>query len=124
MAVAQTTGTQNGSLASGNMDQHLHNPSCLILSHSHIGTTRRPTGLLERAERWRLMSLFFVHWEPKLGIGTEVSDIALVPLTREGATTMQVNYGVKALGCGPQTMQQPVRVSGLTRVLTRPHPPR
>ena len=36
LAVAQETGTQNGTLLSGNMDQHLHNPSCLILSHSHL----------------------------------------------------------------------------------------
>ena len=27
---------QNGTLVSGNMDQNLHNPSCLILTHSHI----------------------------------------------------------------------------------------
>ena len=31
MAVAQRTGTQNGTLVSGNMDQHLRNPSCVIL---------------------------------------------------------------------------------------------
>ena len=36
MAVAQKTGTQNGTLVSGNMDQNLRNPSCLILSHAHI----------------------------------------------------------------------------------------
>ena len=36
MAVAQKTGTQNGTLVSGNMDQNLRNPSCLILSHTHI----------------------------------------------------------------------------------------
>ena len=36
LAVAQKTGTQNGRLVSGNMDQHLRNPPCLILSHSHL----------------------------------------------------------------------------------------
>ena len=36
VAVAQKTGTQNGTLASGNMDQNLRNPSCLILSHTHV----------------------------------------------------------------------------------------
>ena len=29
-------GTPNGTLVSGNMDQNLRNPSCLILSHTHI----------------------------------------------------------------------------------------
>ena len=38
VAVAQTTGTQNGTLASPNMDQHLRTPSCLILSHGHVLT--------------------------------------------------------------------------------------
>ena len=38
MAVAQKTGTQNGTLVSGNMDQNLRNPSYLILSHTHIGS--------------------------------------------------------------------------------------
>ena len=36
LAVAQKTGTQNGTLVSGNMDQNLRNPSCLILSHTHF----------------------------------------------------------------------------------------
>ena len=36
MAAAQQTGTQNGSLVSGNMDQNLRNPPCLILSHSQM----------------------------------------------------------------------------------------
>ena len=27
---------QNGTLVSGNMDQNLRNPSCLILSHTHV----------------------------------------------------------------------------------------
>ena len=36
MAVAQKTGTQNGTLVSGSMDQNLRNPSCLILSHTHM----------------------------------------------------------------------------------------
>ena len=27
---------QNGTLASGNMDQNLRNPSCLILSHAQV----------------------------------------------------------------------------------------
>ena len=27
---------QNGTLVSGNMDQNLRNPSCLILSHTHM----------------------------------------------------------------------------------------
>ena len=35
-AVAPKTGTQNGTLGSGNMDQNLRNPSCLILSHTHV----------------------------------------------------------------------------------------
>ena len=37
MAVAHKTGTQNRTLVSGNMDQNLRNPSCLILSHTHMG---------------------------------------------------------------------------------------
>ena len=36
MAVAQKTGTINETLLSGNMDQNLRNPCCLILSHTHI----------------------------------------------------------------------------------------
>ena len=36
MAVAQKTDTQNGTLVSGNMDQNLRNPSCLILSHTQM----------------------------------------------------------------------------------------
>ena len=28
---------QNGTLLSGNMDQNLRTPSCLILSHTHLG---------------------------------------------------------------------------------------
>ena len=30
-----STGTQNGTLESGSMDQNLRNPSCIILSHIH-----------------------------------------------------------------------------------------
>ena len=29
-------GTKNGTLVSGNMDQHLRNYCCLILSHTHM----------------------------------------------------------------------------------------
>ena len=36
MAVAQKKRYQNGTLVSGNMDQNLRNPSCLILSHTRI----------------------------------------------------------------------------------------
>ena len=36
MAVAPKTNT-NGSLASGNIDQNLRNPCCLILSHTRMG---------------------------------------------------------------------------------------
>ena len=38
MAVAQKTGTENGTLVSGSMDQNPRNPSCLILSHTQIGS--------------------------------------------------------------------------------------
>ena len=30
------TGAKNGTLVSGNIDQNLRNPSCLILSHTHL----------------------------------------------------------------------------------------
>ena len=30
---------QHGTLVSGNMDQNLRNPSCLILSHTHLKAT-------------------------------------------------------------------------------------
>ena len=40
MAVAQKTATQNGTLLSGNMDQHLRSPSCLILSHTQWETSQ------------------------------------------------------------------------------------
>ena len=36
---------QNGTLVSGNMDQHLRNPSCLILSHTHMFFSRSPSSL-------------------------------------------------------------------------------
>ena len=36
VAVAQKTGTQNGTLVSGNVDQNLRSPTCLILSHAHV----------------------------------------------------------------------------------------
>ena len=34
---------QNGTLVSGNMDQNLRNPSCLILSHTHLNHRARPS---------------------------------------------------------------------------------
>ena len=36
VAVAQKTGTKWLALGSGNMDQNLCSPSCLILSHTHV----------------------------------------------------------------------------------------
>ena len=61
MAVAKKPVPKNGTLASGNMEQHLRNPSCLILSHSHIKTaglcskssagTDRPS--CDRHQTWR-----------------------------------------------------------------------
>ena len=41
MAVAQQTGTQNGTLVSGNMDQTLRNPPSVILSHTHMNVDAR-----------------------------------------------------------------------------------
>ena len=41
MAVAQKIRYQNGTLVSGHIDQHLRNPSCLILSHTHMATPRK-----------------------------------------------------------------------------------
>ena len=38
MAVAQKTGTPNGTLVSGNMDQNLRNPTCLTLSHTQMSS--------------------------------------------------------------------------------------
>ena len=38
---------QNGTLVSGNMDQNLRNPSCLILSHTQVGFVFMQAGLWE-----------------------------------------------------------------------------
>ena len=35
-------GTPNGTLVSGNLNQNLRNPSCLILSHTQIGFRNHP----------------------------------------------------------------------------------
>ena len=47
VAVAQKTGTKNGTLVRENMDQHLRNPSCLILSHTHVFLRVRLPGWLK-----------------------------------------------------------------------------
>ena len=57
MAVAQKKRYQNGTLVSGNMDQHLRNPSCLILSHTHMvfsesSLLARPKPLVPEAPCW------------------------------------------------------------------------
>ena len=45
MAVAQKKRYHNGTLVSGNMDQHLRNPSCIILSHTHVTEAKYPVNL-------------------------------------------------------------------------------
>ncbi|CAJ1385361.1 unnamed protein product [Effrenium voratum] len=44
-AVAQKKRYQNGTLVSGNMDQNLRHPSCLILSHTQTAVGRHCAGL-------------------------------------------------------------------------------
>ena len=42
LAVAQKTRYQNGTLVSGNIDQRLHDPSCIILSPTHLMALENP----------------------------------------------------------------------------------
>ena len=48
---------QNGTLASGNMDHNLRNPSCLILSHTHMDQVFMGNRRLKRPKGWERKQL-------------------------------------------------------------------